>query len=528
MAAQYTPRRPRMLFSSALFVFCFLPIVLGVHFVVHPRLRNAWLLVASLVFYAWGEPVIALVMLLSIGANYAFGLLVERARERGGGKGVVAAAVAFNLGLLVFFKYADWLWSSLGAGLVGLGWLDAPWAALGSHFAADSPWRAILLNPDDSIRLPIGISFFTFQAFSYVVDVYRRDAPVQRNPLDIALYVALFPQLIAGPIVRYRDVAEQIVQRTITRAGFAYGIRRFVLGLGKKMLIANVCAEAADGVFGSATLAGVPGAELTPALAWLGIVAYTLQIYFDFSGYSDMAVGLGHLFGFRFLENFDYPYIARSITEFWRRWHLSLSTWFRDYLYIPLGGNRRGPARTYANLLLVFALCGLWHGANQTFLVWGLYHGAFLVLERLGLGAWLARRNAVLRHVYTLLAVMVGWVFFRAETLNHALDYLRALGGWTDGTQLVAAGERAFAARDVHLLSQYADKLTWMALVAGALGSMPWLPRLQRHVEARRAAGNSASLALELAGLAALCVVFVHVAMALASGGYNPFIYFRF
>jgi len=518
-----------MLFSSALFVFCFLPIVLGVYLVVHPRLRNAWLLAASLVFYAWGEPVIAAVMLLSIAANYVFGLWVERARERGGGKGVVAVAVAFDLGLLVFFKYADWLWASASTVLQALGVSHHAWAPLGSHLAADSPWRAILLDTDDSIRLPIGISFFSFHAISYVVDIYRREARAQKNPLDLALYVALFPQLIAGPIVRYRDIAEQIAARVLTRAGFAYGIRRFVLGLGKKMLIANVCAEAADGIFGSATLKGVPGAELTPALAWLGVVAYTLQIYFDFSGYSDMAIGLGQLFGFRFKENFDYPYIARSITEFWRRWHISLSSWFRDYLYIPLGGNRHGALRTCLHLLLVFVLCGLWHGANTTFLMWGLYHGAFLVLERVGLGAWLERRNAVLRHLYTLLVVMIGWVFFRAESLGYALDFLKALSGWTDGRQLVAAGELSFAARDVHLLALHANVLTWMAVVAGVIGSVPWLPRLRRHLEALRAAGKGgASLAFELAGLVALCLVFGQVAVALASGGYNPFIYFRF
>jgi alginate O-acetyltransferase complex protein AlgI len=431
----------------------------------------------------------------------------------------------------VLFKYADWLWDGLGAGLAGLGLLDEAPAPLGSHLASDSVWRSILLEADGSIRLPIGISFFTFQALSYVIDVQRREAPAQRNPLDIALYVALFPQLVAGPIVRYRDVAVQLVQRVVTRASFAYGIRRFVIGLGKKMLIANVCAEAADGVFGGAgtDLAGVPGAELYPALAWLALVAYTLQIYFDFSGYSDMAIGLGHMFGFRFLENFAHPYVSRSITEFWRRWHISLSTWFRDYLYIPLGGNRRGGARTYLNLLIVFALCGLWHGASLTFLVWGLYHGAFLVLERAGLGAWLGRRAGPLRHIYVLLAVMVGWVFFRAETLAYAWAFLRALVGLSDGSQLVPVGELLVPAREIHLLALHADTLTWIALAAGALGSLPWLPWLRARLEALEAQGRRGpSLAFEWLGLAGLALVFVHAAMALASGGYNPFIYFRF
>ncbi len=518
-----------MLFSSALFVFGFLPLVLGVSFAVPRSLRNAWLLLASLVFYAWGEPAIVLVMLLSIALNYALGLWVARALARGGGKRVVALAVAANIGLLVGFKYADWLWNGLGAGLVALGVLAQAPGALGSHLAADSAWRALLLADDDSIRLPIGISFFTFQALSYVIDVYRREAPAQRNPLHIALYVALFPQLIAGPIVRYRDVAEQVVRRVVTRAGFAYGIRRFVLGLGKKMLIANVCAEAADGVFGSAGagLAGIPGAELTPGVAWLALVAYTLQIYFDFSGYSDMAIGLGHLFGFRFLENFDYPYVARSITEFWRRWHISLSSWFRDYLYIPLGGNRHGPARTHLNLLIVFTLCGLWHGASATFLVWGLYHGAFLVLERAGLGAWLARRSAFLRHAYVLLVVMVGWVFFRADSLAYALDFLRALGGLSDGSALVPLGETLVTARALHPVALHADALTWIALAGGALGALPWLPHAQRLVEQRLLPGRTGAT-LEWLALGGLCLVFVHAALALASGGYNPFIYFRF
>ncbi|MEQ1893739.1 MAG: MBOAT family protein [Planctomycetota bacterium] len=505
-----------MLFSSALFVFAFLPLVLGLYFVLHPRLRNAWLLLTSLVFYAWGEPVVALVMLGSIAMNYGLGLWVEQARARGRGRGVVALAVVLNVGLLVFFKYTDWLVASLTG-----------WPPLGSALEQSSPWRVLFFLDNGSIRLPIGISFFTFQAFSYVIDVYRREAPVQKNPFQLGLYVAFFPQLIAGPIVRYRDIAAALVERTVTRAGFAYGIRRFVLGLGKKMLIANVCAEAADGVFGTATQAGVPLAELAPELAWLALVAYTLQIYFDFSGYSDMAIGLGHMFGFRFLENFEHPYVSGSISEFWRRWHISLSSWFRDYLYVPLGGNRRGPARTYANLVVVFVLCGLWHGANATFLVWGLFHGAFLVLERLGLGAALARGPRVLRHVYVLGVVMIGWVFFRADSLGQALGFLGAILGRAPVP--VDVSGVLVPARAVHLFSAHADLLTWIALAAGILGAMPWLPRLAAWLDARAARGHTRARALcEVAGLGALVLVFVHVAMALAAGGYNPFIYFRF
>ncbi|MBL8859437.1 MAG: MBOAT family protein [Planctomycetes bacterium] len=516
-----------MLFSSALFVFLFLPLVLALYLVVHPRLRNGLLLLASLVFYAWGEPVMSLVMIASITANYFFGLWVDRARARGRGRGVLVVAMVFNLGLLIAFKYADWIWHTSGALLNALGIVDATLPALGSHLATDSPLRAVLLNEDESIRLPIGISFFTFQAFSYVIDVYRRDGAVNKNPLDIGLYVGLFPQLIAGPIVRYRDVAEQIVERTVTLTGFAYGIRRFVIGLGKKMLIANVCAEACDKVF------ALPVNELPMDVAWLGIVCYTLQIYFDFSGYSDMAIGLGHMFGFKFLENFNYPYISRSITEFWRRWHISLSTWFRDYLYIPLGGNRVSKSRTYVNLVLVFFLCGLWHGANFTFLVWGFYHGMFLVFERLGLGDWLGRRGAWLRHVYVLLVVMVGWVFFRAVDLNHALGFLQTLFG-LGGEKLVhlphpPIDDAWVSAGALHPMASFANILTWIAVAAGVVGATPWLPRVGDWVQRLAEKGRTGlAFAFEMAGIVALAFIFLQAAMGLASGAYNPFIYFRF
>ena len=513
-----------MLFSSPVFVFLFLPLVLGLYFVVHPRLRNALLLVASLFFYAWGEPQMVVVMLLSILANWGFGLWLAAVREGGRGRLVVAWATVFNLGLLIFFKYADWLWSVAGSALVALGALEAPPPPVATLIPAGSAWRDALVDPSGTIHKPIGISFFTFQAFSYVIDVYRRDAPVQKNPLDFGLYVSLFPQLIAGPIVRYKDVAEQILARAVTREGFAYGVRRFVVGLAKKMLVANVVARAVDGWDnGIPGIFAIPAAELPPSVAWLGIVCYTLQIYFDFSAYSDMAIGLGHMLGFRFLENFQWPYVARSVTEFWRRWHISLSTWFRDYLYIPLGGNRLGPAVTYRNLLLVFFLCGLWHGASFSFVVWGLYHGAFLVVERVGLGAFLERRPAVLRHAYTLLVAMVGWVFFRAHDLEHALGYLqrmfdvRALFG-------VEVGRPA-----VHHVDLWLDPLLATVIVAGVVGSTPWVAKLAGWHRRREQAGPSAAgLGLEVAGLAAIAALFALSACELAAGGYNPFIYFRF
>jgi alginate O-acetyltransferase complex protein AlgI len=515
-----------MLFSSAIFVFLFLPLVLALYFVIHPRLRNTILLLASILFYAWGEPLLSIVLIVSFGANWALGLLVQAGVRRGRGKLVVTLAIAFNLLLLLTFKYADWLWDSASDLFLALGVIHAPLAHIGTHFGAFM--HTIVLNADERIRLPLGISFFTFQATSYVIDIYRREVEAEKNLVNFGMYKSFFPQLIAGPIVRYRDVHEQIHKREVTLEGFAEGVRRFVIGLGKKMLIANVCAEACDKVF------AVPVAQLTPGIAWLGIVTYTLQIYFDFSGYSDMAIGLARMFGFKFLENFDYPYISRSITEFWRRWHISLSSWFRDYLYIPLGGSRGSKAKTYRNLVVVFFLCGLWHGANVTFIVWGLFHGAFLVMERAGMGAWFERRPAVLRHVYTLLVVMVGWVFFRSTTLAYALSYLGAMVGIIDGSQLVhiphpPIDDKWIPASLIHPVALYASSLTWTAIVAGIVGSMPWLPRLRARTARLLEEGRTGLwIALEVSGMFGLALVFVRVAMDLAAGAYNPFIYFRF
>ncbi len=473
-----------MRFDRPVFLFYFLPIVLGLYFGLaavdallvragvrgFPRrfLQNLVLLLASLLFYAWGEKEIVLVMLASIAANFVFGLMVEGMRGSRGARVAVGLAVVFNLALLVYWKYANFLWDSVRA-LAG--------GPLGMGEALPE------LQP---IHLPIGISFFTFQAMSYVVDVYRREGPVQRNPVHFALYISLFPQLIAGPIVRYRDVALQIVERAATRAGFASGIRRFVVGLGKKLLVADTVGKIADQIFEIA-----PG-DLTAPVAWLGIVCYTLQIYFDFS------------------------YIARSITEFWRRWHISLSSWFRDYLYIPLGGNRRGPARTYFNLITVFFLCGLWHGASWSFVVWGLYHGAFLVIERVGLKA-LVDRLGPLRHVYVLVVAMVGWVFFRAPTLGYGTDFVQAMfgGGVGDGLR--------------YHTGLYLNAEVWLALAAGAVGSMPILPAIARWREGCVQEGqNGLDLALELCSIAGVMLLFVASTMQMAAGTYSPFIYFRF
>jgi len=500
-----------MLFSSTIFLFLFLPVVLALYFTVRPALRNGVLLLASLGFYAWGEKALVAVLLLSIVSNWALGVWVERAVQRGSGKRIVAGAVVFNVGLLVVFKYADWLWSILGHALVGLGVIHAPLPALGTLLDPSSTWHGVFVTPGGQIRLPIGVSFFTFQATSYVIDIYRRDVEAEKSLVNFGMYKAFFPQLIAGPIVRYRDIHGQIRDRIVRREGFALGVRRFVLGLGKKVLIANAAAACADAVF------AVPAGELTAPVSWLGLVCYSLQIYFDFSGYSDMAIGLGHMFGFTFLENFAHPYASKSITEFWRRWHISLSSWFRDYLYVPLGGNRVSRGRTYVNLLVVFLLCGLWHGAAFNFVVWGLWHGTFLVIERIGLGRGLERQPTILRHAYLLLVVLIGWVFFRAPDLAYALSYLGAMFGLQAG------------APEVWHVDLWLDPVLVAALFAGILGSVPWVPRLAAwHAGLESRGRGRLGLALELGATAALAVVFLGSALELAAGSYNPFIYFRF
>ncbi len=467
-----------MVFSSPIFLFLFLPALLAVYFASPRPARNAVLLVASLLFYAWGEGPYTAVMLGSIAMNHAFGLAIARAGE-GTRRAWTAAAVAANLALLGWFKYANLAAETFFPGAVAAG-----------------RWTPV--------HLPIGISFFTFQALSYVLDVAAGRTRVERNPLRLGLYISLFPQLIAGPIVRWGEIASAIERRRETLAAAAAGIRRFTIGLAKKVLIANVLAEPADAAFGAAS------AGLGMDAAWWGLACYAGQIYFDFSGYSDMAIGLGRLFGFEFPENFRHPYAARSMTEFWRRWHITLSTWFRDYLYIPLGGNRGGALRTARNLAIVFALCGLWHGAAWTFLVWGLWHGALLALER----PWRGRRaptwTAPLGHIYVLLAVGVGWVLFRSESFAAALAYLRALVGMSPA----AAG-----ARELGLITPPVIA----ALAVAAIASVPW--------QTRRAA-DGASPVLELVwrwlSVPACAAVWVLCWVRLAAGTHNPFIYFRF
>jgi alginate O-acetyltransferase complex protein AlgI len=480
-----------VLFTEPTFLFLFLPLLLVLYFLkrVHARYANWLLLVASIIFYAKGGGGFTWLMLGSIAFNYWMAIAVDRGRATSEARArtLLAFAITANLVVLGWFKYANFFAGNLNAVL--------RWSG-GSGFAAPE------------VLLPIGISFYTFHAISYVIDVYRRQATAQKSPVHAALYLLLFPQLIAGPIIRYKEIADQLARRTVTLDDFAYGVRRFIIGLGKKVLIANIVAVPADGIF------ALPASQLIAPYAWLGIVCYTLQIYFDFSGYSDMAIGLGRMFGFRFPENFRWPYIADSVQEFWRRWHMSLSSWFRDYLYVPLGGNRVEPWKVYRNLVTVFFLCGLWHGASWNFVIWGLFHGFFLVIERVGLAGALRRLAPSLRHVYLLVVVMVGWVFFRAETLPAALTYLRAMFGMGSG-EMPAVRLTWFLTPEVRL-----------AMVAGIIGSMPIIPTLASLAD--RAAERWRGPATEALGTVALLLVFAASLLQVAARTYNPFIYFRF
>jgi alginate O-acetyltransferase complex protein AlgI len=476
-----------MVFSSPLFIFLFLPLVITIYYTIRKELRNIFLLIASLLFYAWGEPLYVFLMIVSILMNYAFGMIIENYRkERMVCKSTLIIGVVANIGLLGFFKYANFFVSNLNglANMFGMKGI--------THWTP--------------IPLPIGISFFTFQALSYVIDVYRRETEVQKSPLDLGLYVALFPQLIAGPIVRYHDIAKEIYSRQASIDEAAAGIKRFIIGFGKKIIIANTLGQVADNIF------SIPQGNLNIGVAWLGIICYTLQIYYDFSGYSDMAIGLGKLFGFTFLENFNYPYISKSIKEFWTRWHISLSTWFRDYLYIPLGGSRCSPVRTYMNQIIVFLLSGLWHGASWNFVIWGAYHGLFLTIERAGFGKVLDRIWKPLRHTYAILVVVIGWVFFRSENLSYSLSYIKAMFGLFNYTT------------NEYYLAQYLNNKVLLILLLGIVLSTPIFGVLDRSFKNLRESNN----AFNYVEYSIIFIVFILSLMSLASSTYNPFIYFRF
>ncbi|HET8830716.1 MAG TPA: MBOAT family protein [Casimicrobiaceae bacterium] len=476
-----------MIFASPLFLFLFLPLTIVAYWTFPGRVRKAVLLAASLLFYAWGEARYVPLILGSICLNWWIGIRIADASRADARKRWAILGVAANLAVLALFKYANFAVANLNA--------LAPILSVAPVSVATIP-------------LPLGISFFTFHAISYVVDVYKRTASAQRGIGEFALYILLFPQLIAGPIIRYRDIAAQLVAPKPSVAEFAYGVRRFILGLGKKLLIANTLGRTADDIF------GLPASELGAPLAWLGLLCYTLQIYFDFSGYSDMAIGLMRMFGFRILENFDYPYVASSVREFWRRWHISLSNWFRDYLYVPLGGNRLGTTRSYANLVIVFVLCGLWHGASWTFVLWGTWHGLFLVVER-GAFARVLERRRLVAHVYTLAVVAGAWVLFRCDTVTHAIDYYAALAGLSDADPML------------HPLARYADGLLMTTLLVAVVFAMPIGRRVSYWLDDAMERSRKAIVAMTAEG-AWLVLVFVASAATLAAGTYNPFIYFRF
>ena len=466
-----------MVFSSIPFLFFFLPIVMILYFIVPRRFKNFVLLACSLVFYAWGEPVYITIMLFSTVFDYVNGLLLERfdAKPRAR-KAVLITSVVGNLAILMFFKYSDFFISNLNAaanldiGLLGL-------------------------------ALPIGISFYTFQTMSYTIDVYRRTAPVQRNIIAFGAYVTLFPQLIAGPIVRYNTIADQLNVRQETFEMFFDGMVRFCVGLGKKVLLANTI-----GALWS-EISAVPAGELSALSAWLGIVAFSLQIYFDFSGYSDMAIGLGKMFGFTFCENFNYPYISKSITEFWRRWHISLGTWFREYVYIPLGGNRKGAVMTYINIFVVWFLTGFWHGASWNFAVWGLYFAVILILEKAFLLKVLEKVPAIFSHIYAILLILFGWVIFSFDSLGSGIAYFQSMFGLGTGG----------AADDLFL---YNIRSYGPVLLLGIAACIPlWKGLADKYLLHGKRYILAGALAL---GVLALCTIY------LVDSSYNPFLYFRF
>lgn len=472
-----------MVFSSLVFLFVFLPIVLVLYYLSSKKYRNYLLLLASLFFYAWGEPTYVVIMLVSIGANYLCGLLVDEKRADKVRVTGVVISVIFNICMLGVFKYSGFFVKNI-----------------------NTAFNTSLPVPE--IALPLGISFFTFQAMSYVIDVYRKDAKVQKNIFDLSLYISLFPQLVAGPIVRYQTVADQIDERDHNIVKFGDGVRRFIIGLGKKVLLSNSLGMLADSVFGMQTY------QLTVVSTWLGILAYSLQIFFDFSGYSDMAIGLGKMFGFEFLENFNYPYISQSASEFWRRWHISLGSWFRDYVYFPLGGSRRGNFRTYINLFIVWFLTGFWHGASWTFIAWGLYFGLLIGMEKSYLGKFLNKVPRFIRHIYLLLVVMIGWVFFRADSFSYSIEFIKNM--FFMGKSTVFDGTVAAYLNDY-----------WFVLVLSMIFCVPIVDWIRGKIEVANEKILESNVSYILNSVV-YTGIFLIVIFKLVNSTYNPFLYFRF
>ena len=466
-----------MVFSSTIFLCVYLPLVLLGYYICPKKGRNLFLLIASLVFYAWGEPKYVFLMIFSILVNYIFGRLMDKHRENKKRlKLMLVLSVVIDIGLLSVFKYTDFIITNVNA-------------IFGANFD--------LLN----IALPIGISFYTFQAMSYTIDVYRDDVRVQKNLIDFGMYITMFPQLIAGPIVRYADVQDQLAERSVTTADFSEGVMRFVVGLGKKVLLANQMGAVWSDIYAL-------GGDVSALMAWTGAIAYTFQIYFDFSGYSDMAIGLGRMFGFKFPENFRYPYQSVSITDFWRRWHITLSTWFKEYLYIPLGGNRRGLARQALNLLIVWSLTGFWHGAGWNFVMWGLYYFVILFIEKLFLLKARDKLPKLFRHVYALLLIVIGWVIFASDDVSVLLPYLGSMFG----------ANGAVGGMDVYTL------LTKAVLIVICCVASTELPK-RLFLSATGAMNEKAAFTLK----SVLTIALLALSMILLIGdSYNPFLYFRF
>ena len=464
-----------MLFSSPVFLFAFLPIVYLINLKCSVKLSNAVLLVASLFFYAWGEPVYIFLLLFSVAVNYLLTLFMIKSHK----KSAFAFSIIFNLSLLIVFKYAGFFVQVLNS-------------ALGLNLAVPN------------IRLPLGISFYTFQMLSYVIDLYKGTVNFQKSFLKLLLYISFFPQLIAGPIVKYKDIAPRLTNRKVTLYSTTEGVRRFIWGLSKKVLIANVFALAADKIF------AMTKGELNITIAWIGALSYVIQIYYDFSGYSDMAIGMGKMFGFDFPINFNYPYISTSIHDFWKRWHISLSAWFKEYLYFPLGGNRKGKFRTALNRIIVFFCTGLWHGANYTFVIWGLFHGFFLMLETFGVIKKPRARLRPLGHLYTMLVVTIGFVVFRADTLTHAGYFLKNMIAGFDFSHNTALTVRLLL--NPLLIACFFPAVIFSTPVAGILSR-----KTEKIKGYKNAAANMVSLCLYI-----LC------ALSLSTSSYNPFIYFRF
>ena len=471
-----------MVFSSVLFLFRFLPLFLICYFVVPQRMKNFILFLGSLFFYAWGEPVYVLLMLFSTVSDYIHGRLIDHFRGKKAAKGLLISSILINLLVLCFFKYADFLIQTVNS----VAGISLP-----------------LLN----LPLPIGISFYTFQTMSYTIDVYRGETKVQKNLLDFGVFVTMFPQLIAGPIVKYKQVESALHNRKVDIYAIDYGIKRFVIGLAKKVLLANNL-----GLLWT-DISAMNYNEMNVFTAWLGIVAFRFQIYFDFSGYSDMAIGLGAMLGFHFPENFNYPYISASVTEFWHRWHITLGSWFREYVYIPLGGNRKGLPRQIRNILIVWILTGIWHGAGWNFLLWGLWFAVLLIAEKLFLGKMFAHIPKVIGRIYTCVAVLVGWVLFAVETPQGIWGYLKAMFGIN--------GVGIWDRQALYLGSEYA-----LLLVIAVLACMPFIKMLVKKLEQTH---TGPAIAVYRLGEKLIPVVLLLLSIAyVVESSYNPFLYFKF